>query len=161
MKNTNIIIRIEEELKNDLQDIANKNHYTISNIIIACIKDIVRKKKIPINLLPYLNSKPNNNKINIPLIKRALFEILEQNGINNVSKAYLFGSYARGEETYESDIDIRLEVKDSFSLIDLSFISSELKEKLNKDIDVISSGGLDEHFLNRIKKDEICIYENK
>ena len=102
MKNTNIIIRIEEELKNDLQDIANKNHYTISNIIIACIKDIVRKKKIPINLLPYLNSKPNNNKINIPLIKRALFEILEQNGINNVSKAYLFGSYARGEETYES-----------------------------------------------------------
>ena len=49
----------------------------------------------------------------------------------------------------------------SFSLIDLSFISSELKEKLNKDIDVISSGGLDEHFLNRIKKDEICIYENK
>ena len=101
-------------------------------------------------MLPYLNSKPNNNKINIPLIKRALFEILEQNGINNVSKAYLFGSYARGEETYESDIDIRLEVKDSFSLIDLSFISSELKEKLNKDIDVISSGGLDEHFLNRI-----------
>ena len=160
MKNTNIIIRIEEELKNDFQEIANNNHYTISNIIIACIKDIVRRKKIPINLLPYLNSKPNN-KINIPLIKRALFEILEQNSINNVEKAYLFGSYARGEETYESDIDIRLEVKDSFSLIDLSFISSELKEKLNKDIDVISSGGLDKNFLNRIKKDEICIYENK
>ena len=110
--------------------------------------------------MPYLNSKPNN-KINIPLIKRALFEILEKNGINNVDKAYLFGSYARGEETYESDIDIRLEVKDSFSLIDLSFISSELKEKLNKDIDVISSGGLDKNFLTRIKKDEICIYENK
>lgn len=161
MKNSNIIIRIEEDLKNDFQNIATKSNYTVSNVIIACIKDIVRRKKIPINLLPYLNSKNKSSKINVPLIKRALFEILEKNGINNVTKAYLFGSYARGEETNDSDIDIRLEVDESFTLIDLSFIGSELEEKLNKEVDVISSGGLDEHFLKRIKNEEICIYEKR
>ena len=30
----------EEELKNDFQEIANNNHYTISNIVIACIKKV-------------------------------------------------------------------------------------------------------------------------
>ena len=161
MKNSNIIIRIEDELKNDFQKIADDNDYTISNIIIACIKDIVRKKRIPINLYAYLNAKPKQSKISVPLIKKVLLEILEKNNINNIQKAYLFGSYARGEENKDSDIDIRLEVNDSFTLIDLSFINYELREKLNKDIDLISSGGLDESFLSRIKHEEICIYENK
>ena len=158
MKNTNIIIRIEEELKNDLQDIANKNHYTISNIIIACIKDIVRKKKIPINLLPYLNSKPNNNKINIPLIKRALFEILEQNGINNVSKAYLFGSYAKGYANDLSDVDLCI----STSLKGLEFIGliEELRTVLHKKIDLLRLSDLmnNEELLQEIMKDGIKIY---
>lgn len=155
MKNTNIIIRIEEELKNDFQEIANNNHYTISNIIIACIKDIVRRKKIPINLLPYLNSKPNN-KINIPLIKRALFEILEQNSINNVDKAYLFGSYARGEAKSNSDIDIYCDKGNIKTLIDQVELEEELESALNKEVDIIfTTSILDEYFKEQIKEDMI------
>lgn len=37
----------------------------------------------------------------------------------NVSKVYLFGSYARGEEDENSDIDIALELKDVSKYIDV------------------------------------------
>ena len=37
----------------------------------------------------------------------------------NISKVYLFGSYARGEEDENSDIDIALELKDVSKYIDV------------------------------------------
>lgn len=80
------------------------------------------------------------------------------NFINEVKKAYLFGSYARGEETPLSDVDIRLEVSDNFTLFDLNSIAFQLEEKTGKKVDLLTSGNLDEMFYDEIKKEEICIY---
>ena len=80
---------------------------------------------------------------------------------NKVDKAYLFGSFARGDETKSSDIDIRIVEDEGLSLIDLSYINFELKNKLNREVDVVATGGLDTRFLERIKSEEICIYENQ
>lgn len=71
----------------------------------------------------------------------------------------MFGSYARGEETSLSDVDIRLEVNDNFTLFDLTEIAYNLEEKLNKKVDIITSENLDELLYEEIKKEEICIYE--
>ena len=58
-----------------------------------------------------------------------------------------------------SDVDIRLEVNDNFTLFDLTEIAYNLEEKLNKKVDIITSGNLDELLYEEIKKEEICIYE--
>lgn len=50
----------------------------------------------------------------------------------------LFGSYARGTQNAESDIDIAIKPKNTIEKKDLYNISLELADKLNKEIDLIN-----------------------
>lgn len=99
------------------------------------------------------------NKVTIPLIKKNIIEIINEFEDNIIKKIYLFGSYSRGEETSDSDIDLRIVPNAGFNLMHLGYISEELKDRLGKTIDVITSDLLDPVFFQEIKKDEICIYE--
>ena len=159
-KDTNIIIRTDSDIKKDFLEIVYKNGHTASNVLNAFIVDIVEKNRIPNNILTKLKPVKRKETISIPYIKKCLREILEKSKKNgDISKAYLFGSYARGEETSLSDVDLRLEVSDNFTLFDLTEIAYNLEEKLNKKVDIITSGNLDELLYEEIKKEEICIYE--
>lgn len=52
----------------------------------------------------------------------------------NLSKVYLFGSYARGEEDENSDIDIALEIEDESQYMDVYGILSRV---FNCDVDIL------------------------
>ena len=159
-KDTNIIIRTDSDIKKEFLEIVYKNGHTASNVLNAFIVDIVEKNKIPNNIMKKLKPVKRKETISIPYIKKCLREILEKSKKNeDINKAYLFGSYARGEETSLSDVDIRLEVNDNFTLFDLTEIAYNLEEKLNKKVDIITSENLDELLYEEIKKEEICIYE--
>lgn len=54
----------------------------------------------------------------------------------NIEKAYLFGSYARGEATKNSDIDIMI-LGGKQDLLEIGGINLELEKILNKKIDII------------------------
>jgi uncharacterized protein len=77
-----------------------------------------------------------------------------------VKEAYIFGSYARGEQTEKSDIDI-LTVLDYSQYIGLNFFGwqNELQELLGRKVDLISDGGVSKHIKPLIDKDKILIYE--
>ena len=77
------------------------------------------------------------------------------------SKAWLFGSLARGENTPDSDIDICIDVPNGviFSLGDLAEIQEELQNRSNKKVDVVMLGGLRPAMKARIEKEMILIYE--
>ena len=64
-------------------------------------------------------------------IKAKIIPIAKQ---YNVSKVYLFGSYARGEEDENSDIDIALEIEDESQYIDVYEILSSV---FNSDVDIL------------------------
>ena len=161
MKDTNIIIRVSDNLKKEFQFIVEENGYSISSVLEACIQTIVKKRKIPLNYLPYLKTSKRKYDITIPLIKRALEDIIAQLDKNKIKKVYLFGSFARGENNINSDIDLRVEVNEGCSLLDLGFISVELEEKLHRKVDIVSGNNIDPRFMKRIQNEEICIYENK
>ena len=59
----------------------------------------------------------------------------------DINKVYLFGSYARGEATEESDIDLFIVRPEK---IGLKFCSmwNELEEVLQKKVDIVSQFGL-------------------
>ena len=61
-----------------------------------------------------------------------------------VLKAWLFGSFARGEETETSDVDILIvpDKSQHFSLFTLSGMYEDLKELLGCEVDLITDGGL-------------------
>jgi predicted nucleotidyltransferase len=79
-----------------------------------------------------------------------------------VIKAYLFGSYSRGEADKNSDIDILVDL-DYSKHIGLGFVTmqSELQQKLQKKIDLISSKAVSKYIKPFIEKDKILIYESE
>ena len=66
-------------------------------------------------------------------IKEKAVPILKAAGAR---KAALFGSYARGEETPESDIDIIVEMPSGTSLFDVGGLQYDLQEALGKKVDL-------------------------
>ena len=50
----------------------------------------------------------------------------------------IFGSYARSEETPNSDIDILVKFKETLSLLDLAKIHRELSLILGKEVDLVT-----------------------
>ncbi|MBR4757595.1 MAG: nucleotidyltransferase domain-containing protein [Bacteroidaceae bacterium] len=78
-----------------------------------------------------------------------------------VLKAWLFGSYARGEEREDSDVDILIlpDKSQHFSLFTLSEIYEDLKDLLGLEVDLITDGGLMPFARESADRDKILIYE--
>src|SRR5690554_1681425 len=72
----------------------------------------------------------------------------------------VFGSYARGEMDEDSDIDILVDLDPNISLLDLGGAYMDLKEALNRKIDLLLKSGLSPVFKSYIGKDLTEIYSN-
>jgi predicted nucleotidyltransferase len=88
-------------------------------------------------------------------IKDKITDTARQYGIQ---KVYLFGSYARGEAGFESDIDICIEKGKIRTLFELSGFCQDLEETLGSKVDVITTAGLTGNFKEQIEKDMLLIY---
>ena len=81
-----------------------------------------------------------------------------------VLKAWLFGSFARGEETTKSDVDI-LFVPDRsgkpFTLFTMGGMYMDLKELLGREVDLVEEGSLRPYAAESVNRDKILIYERK
>ena len=80
-----------------------------------------------------------------------------------VEKAWVFGSYARGEETRKSDIDImvRFEKNADVSLLDYVRIMNKLKDFLRKKIDMVEEGQLHTWVQESVEQEKILVYERE
>ncbi len=68
-------------------------------------------------------------------------------GISNIR---IFGSVARGEEREDSDVDVLIHIDAGKTYFDLIRFENDLKEKWNKDVDVISDRGLYHYIKDKI-----------
>ena len=77
-----------------------------------------------------------------------------------VLKAWLFGSYSRGEQRKDSDIDILIlpDKSQHFSLFTLSGMYEDLKDLLGIEVDLITEGGLMPFARETADRDKILIY---
>ncbi|MEK7597029.1 MAG: nucleotidyltransferase family protein [Patescibacteria group bacterium] len=76
-----------------------------------------------------------------------------------VSRASLFGSVARGEESKKSDIDILIEPAKGTTLFDMAGIQIDLQKSLKKSVDLITYGSINPMLKGHILKDEKVIYQ--
>ena len=80
-----------------------------------------------------------------------------------IKRAALFGSYARGEQTEDSDIDIFLEFDESVDLVRVFYVFwDDLEDKMQIKADVLTHGSLEtapKRFRERILNELRYIYE--
>ena len=90
----------------------------------------------------------------IELIKKKIMPILKK---NKVVRAGIFGSYARGEQKKNSDVDILVEIKKRISLFDFAGIKIELEEKLGKKVDLVEYKIINPRIRENILNSEVRI----
>ena len=89
--------------------------------------------------------KDIKNKI-IPVLKRY-----------DVKRAAIFGSFVRGEQREDSDIDILVEFEGKKSLLDLVGLKIELEEVLGRNVDVLTYNSLHPLLRDRILQEQEVI----
>lgn len=78
-----------------------------------------------------------------------------------VIKAWVFGSYARGEQREDSDIDIMI-VPDRNAHVGLFLLSGmrlDLQDILGKEVDLVTEKGLMPFARPSVERDKILAYE--
>jgi len=85
---------------------------------------------------------------------RELFEkissFLKKEGATKVA---IFGSYARGEERPESDIDVLVEFSETKGLLTMVRIERELSEFLGVKVDLLTEESISPYLIEGIKKE--------
>ncbi len=76
-----------------------------------------------------------------------------------IAGLYLFGSYARGEATAQSDLDFRVDRGQMTDLLELGGLYSDLETGFaQKKLDVLTTQMLSSDFLRHIQPEEVTIY---
>lgn len=89
-------------------------------------------------------------------IKNQIVPILKRQG---VLRASIFGSFARGEETKTSDVDILVKLSRDKTLLDLVGLKLELEDELGRNVDVLTYDGINHRLKDIILKEQKIIYE--
>lgn len=78
-----------------------------------------------------------------------------------IIKAWIFGSYARGNYTPESDLDLIVQIDPDIKigLFGFSKIARELQEITHKHIDLVEDSTLYEWVEENVTSEKILIYE--
>jgi uncharacterized protein len=100
----------------------------------------------------------NVNKKQEKLSKSALNYIVLILKRYGATKIFLFGSYARGDQHKESDLDVLVEFGNRITLIDLSHIIRIVKEETGIQLDIVTKNALSPHLAPFIEKDLKEIY---
>ena len=78
-----------------------------------------------------------------------------------VEKAWLFGSYSRGEETPNSDVDILVQYDRShrIGLLKIAGMIVDLENLLNRPVDLVEEKGLLPYARESVNRDKKLFYE--
>lgn len=74
-----------------------------------------------------------------------------------ITKAAIFGSYARGEATSKSDLDILVDLSVRISLLDFVGIKLELEDELGIKVDLVEYNAVKPLLKEQIFKNQIPI----
>lgn len=80
-----------------------------------------------------------------------------------IDKAWIFGSFARSQESYDSDIDLLVKFKqpNKLDLFDYVGLKIDLEEITGRQIDLVEEGYILSNAKEKIEEEKVLIYERK
>lgn len=102
-------------------------------------------KKLPIKKVSNINA--------LEKIKPQIIKILKK---NKIKKAGIYGSFVKGKQKKNSDIDIIIQPRKGMGL-EFIGVKQELEDKLNKKVDLVTYKGIHPLLKKRILNEEVRI----
>mgnify|MGYP004479896569 FL=1 len=99
--------------------------------------------------------RPNGKVYSIDELAEMIAPVARELGVERI---YLFGSYARGEATPDSDVDIFIDSGEIDSYFGIGRLYSRLNRALEKDLNIVPSDA-NPSFIERIRSDLVLVYE--
>lgn len=120
---------------------------------VPSLKPLIEEMLENMDLLETTEARIDINQIRLLILERK-DEVKEKFKAEVVG---IFGSYARGEENEESDIDILVRFGEGASLFDLVGLGDYLEDILEVPVDVVSEGGLRPMIKDEVLKELVPI----
>ena len=115
--------------------------------------ELLKKEKKADEVL--LSKKIKKGSKEIDKIKQKIIDIFKK---YKIKKAGIFGSYVRGENREESDIDILIDIRDKkMSLLGFVGIKLDLQEALKRKVDLVEYKMIRPELKKQILKEEVRI----
>lgn len=91
-------------------------------------------------------------------VKKFIIPILENHG---VIKSALFGSFARGDKTEKSDVDLIVELEEGKTLLDFIGLKLDLEETIQTKVDLLTYNSIHPLLKDYILSEQEVFYEKK
>ena len=92
----------------------------------------------------------------LPFDTQKLIQICQQNDVLRIG---VFGSFARGEPTDNSDIDLLVEFRKPKSLLKFVALERQISETLGNKVDLLTEASISPYLRQQIKSELKIIYE--
>jgi len=89
-------------------------------------------------------------------LENKIVSILEKYNVRTIG---VFGSYARGVQRADSDLDLLVNFKERKSLLTLVRIERELSESIGVKVDLLTEQSVSPYLIDRIKSELKVIYQ--
>ena len=107
----------------------------------------------------YLHRRLKELRMSTQVMQQAIADYFKT---QPVLKAWLFGSYARGEETPLSDVDLLVQYdEEGISLLKHAAMICELEKILDRPVDIVEDGTLRPRVRESVNQDRKLIYERE
>ena len=130
----------------DISDFQNASRLSLVNLFFSWYTNVRKSVRLGVSSV---------KTYTLDEIREIVSKLAAQYGAKRV---YLFGSYARGDMTDSSDIDLRID-KGSIKGFQLAGLLLDLEDSLGRSVDLVPTTSLDQRFLDSIRDDEVLLYE--
>lgn len=99
--------------------------------------------------MPLKKKRPTKSRYSTPVAKKSaptlaqmkpkILRVTKAHGVKNVR---IFGSYARGEQRFRSDVDLLVDLPKNMSLLGLSGLKIDLEDALKRKVDVVPADSI-------------------
>jgi predicted nucleotidyltransferase len=96
--------------------------------------------------------------MSIAEITQQILPILEE---YHVEYAGIFGSFARGEDTKKSDVDLLVEVDKPIGIYKFMELRERLEGAIGRNVDLVSKNALNKNLKSFIEHDLITLYDKR